>query len=118
MEIVLRIPAEQAVAVCRACERAASGAPLDADQRVALTALARLIRTSQAEKAPLTAHQADVLHYVRGYIEQHEYAPSFKEIARKMGFSSLGTVHEHLQNLERKGYIRRSYNEARSISIL
>ena len=27
-------------------------------------------------------------------------------------------MHEHLSNLERKGYIRRSYNESRSIEIL
>jgi repressor LexA len=27
-------------------------------------------------------------------------------------------VHEHLSNLQRKGYIRRSYNESRSIEIL
>jgi repressor LexA len=30
----------------------------------------------------------------------------------------LATVHEHLTNLERKGYIRRSYNESRSIEVL
>jgi repressor LexA len=30
----------------------------------------------------------------------------------------LATVHEHLSNLERKGYIRRSYNESRAIEIL
>ena len=27
-------------------------------------------------------------------------------------------MHEHLTNLERKGYIRRSYNESRSIEVL
>jgi repressor LexA len=30
----------------------------------------------------------------------------------------LATVHEHLTNLERKGYIKRSYNESRAIEIL
>ena len=46
------------------------------------------------------------------------YAPSFEEIAEQFGFQSLATVHEHLTNLERKGYIRRSYNESRSIEVL
>jgi len=30
----------------------------------------------------------------------------------------LATVHEHLTNLERKGYITRQYNESRSIQVL
>ena len=30
----------------------------------------------------------------------------------------MATVHEHLSNLERKGYIKRSYNESRAIEIL
>jgi repressor LexA len=36
-------------------------------------------------------------------------------IAHAFGFASLATVHEHLSNLERKGYIRRSYRESRSV---
>ncbi len=46
------------------------------------------------------------------------YAPSFEEIAEQFGFQSLATVHEHLTNLERKGYIQRAYNESRSIEVL
>ena len=44
--------------------------------------------------------------------------PSFEEIAEQFNYNSLATVHEHLSNLERKGYIKRSYNESRSIEIL
>ena len=46
------------------------------------------------------------------------YAPSFEEIAEQFNYNSLATVHEHLSNLERKGYIKRSYNESRAIEIL
>ena len=45
-------------------------------------------------------------------------APSFEEIAEHFGYQSLATVHEHLSNLERKGYIRRGYNESRAIEVL
>src|SRR5690606_42112656 len=38
--------------------------------------------------------------------------------ARHFRFSSLATVHEHLENLKRKGYIRKGYNESRSIELL
>ena len=46
------------------------------------------------------------------------YAPSFEEIAGQFNYNSLATVHEHLTNLERKGYIKRTYNESRAIEIL
>jgi repressor LexA len=67
---------------------------------------------------PLTKRQKEILDHVNEYIQAHGYAPSFEEIARAFGYSSLATVHEHLSNLERKGYIRKTYNESRSIELL
>jgi repressor LexA len=67
---------------------------------------------------PLTKRQREILSYLGSYTDEHGYAPSFEEIAEQFGYSSLATVHEHLSNLERKGYIRRSYNESRAIEIL
>jgi repressor LexA len=67
---------------------------------------------------PLTKRQKEILDYIRSFIEAKEYAPSFEEIAESFGYSSLATVHEHLSNLERKGYIRKSYNESRSIELV
>ena len=66
----------------------------------------------------LTKRQKEILAYLRGHIAEHGYAPSFEEIAEQFTFASLATVHEHLTNLERKGYIRRQYNESRSIEVL
>lgn len=66
----------------------------------------------------LTKRQREILDYLSGYSEDNGYAPSFEEIARKFNYNSLATVHEHLSNLERKGYIKRSYNESRAIEIL
>ena len=67
---------------------------------------------------PLTKRQREILNYLSAYSEQNGYAPSFEEIASNFGYNSLATVHEHLTNLERKGYIKRSYNESRAIEIL
>jgi repressor LexA len=66
----------------------------------------------------LTKRQNEILEYLRAHIAEHGYAPSFEEIAEQFTFASLATVHEHLTNLERKGYIRRQYNESRSIEVL
>jgi repressor LexA len=67
---------------------------------------------------PLTKRQKEILDYIDGFIAERGYAPSFEEIAESFGYSSLATVHEHLSNLERKGYIRKSYNESRSIEVV
>ena len=67
---------------------------------------------------PLTKRQKEILDYIGDFIGDRGYAPSFEEIAQSFGYSSLATVHEHLSNLERKGYIRKSYNESRSVELL
>ena len=67
---------------------------------------------------PLTKRQREILNYLTAYTEQNGFAPSFEEIAENFNYNSLATVHEHLTNLERKGYIRRSYNESRAIEVL
>jgi repressor LexA len=67
---------------------------------------------------PLTKRQREILNYLTAYSDQNGYAPSFEEIAEQFSYNSLATVHEHLSNLERKGYIKRSYNESRAIEIL
>jgi len=66
----------------------------------------------------LTKRQREILSYLSEYSEGNGYAPSFEEIASRFNYNSLATVHEHLTNLERKGYIKRSYNESRAIEIL
>lgn len=67
---------------------------------------------------PLTKRQRQILDYLNSYAVEKGYAPSFEEIAEHFNYNSLATVHEHLSNLERKGYIKRSYNESRAIEIL
>ena len=67
---------------------------------------------------PLTKKQKEILDFVRAFSEEHGYAPSFEEIAGAFGYGSLATVHEHLENLRTKGYIRKGYNESRSIELV
>lgn len=63
----------------------------------------------------LTKRQREILDFIESFIQNYGYSPSFEEIAKFFGYRSLATVHEHLTNLERKGYIRRNYNESRSV---
>ncbi|UCF19914.1 MAG: transcriptional repressor LexA [Gemmatimonadota bacterium] len=66
----------------------------------------------------LTKRQREILDFIDSFIQNSGYSPSFEEIADFFGYRSLATVHEHLSNLERKGYIRRNYNESRSVEPL
>jgi repressor LexA len=66
----------------------------------------------------LTRRQKQVLDFIVTFINRHRYSPSFEEVADGLELTSLATVHKHLQTLERKGYIRRGYNQSRSIEVV
>jgi repressor LexA len=67
---------------------------------------------------PLTKRQKEILDFLEEFLSENGYPPSFEEIARHFGYTSLATVHEHLENLKQKGYIRKSYNASRSIELV
>jgi len=66
----------------------------------------------------LTKRQKEVLDYLVAFETKHGYAPSFEEIGKGLKLTSLATVHKHITTLEKKGFIRRGYNQSRSIEIL
>lgn len=65
----------------------------------------------------LTRRQKEVMDFLSGFIEKHGYSPSYDEIAQGLKLASLATVHKHIQALETKQYLRRSYNHSRSLEI-
>lgn len=67
---------------------------------------------------PLTKRQKEILDFLEEFLAENGYAPSFEEIAKHFGYTSLATVHEHLENLRQKGYIRKSYNASRSVELV
>src|SRR2546430_10897602 len=66
----------------------------------------------------LTKRQKEVLDYLVAFETKHGYAPSFEEIGKGLKLTSLATVHKHITTLEKKGFIRRGYNQSRSIEIV
>jgi repressor LexA len=65
----------------------------------------------------LTKRQKEVLDLLVTFLNKHGYSPSFEEIAKSLKLHSLATVHKHITTLEKKGYIRRGYNQSRSIEV-
>jgi repressor LexA len=66
----------------------------------------------------LTKKQRQILDYVESFVDSYGYSPSYEEIAQAFGYSSLATVHEHLTNLEQKGFLRKNYNKSRSLEVV
>jgi len=66
----------------------------------------------------LTKRQKEVLDLLVSFLNKHGYSPSFEEIAHSLKLTSLATVHKHITTLERKGFIRRGYNQSRSIEVI
>jgi len=66
----------------------------------------------------LTKRQKEILDFLEESLATNGYAPSYEEIADHFGLASLATVHEHLENLQEKGYIRKGYNRSRAIELI
>ena len=66
----------------------------------------------------LTRRQKQVFDFLVDFINGHGYSPSFEEIGAGLDLSSLATVHKHMQTLEKKGFIRRGYNQSRSVEVV
>ncbi|MFB3827723.1 MAG: transcriptional repressor LexA [Bryobacteraceae bacterium] len=65
----------------------------------------------------LTKRQKQVVDFIAGFIADNGYSPSYEEIARGLNLASLATVHKHISALETKNYLKRGFNQSRSIEI-
>jgi len=65
----------------------------------------------------LTRRQKEVMEFLSTFVDHNGYSPSYEEIAAGLGLASLATVHKHIQALEAKQYLRRSYNHSRSLEV-
>jgi len=68
-------------------------------------------------KLMLTEKQIRVLRYFRDYRREKGIAPTLDEAAQALGVSKI-TIHEHLNQLTRKGAIHRDRAKARAVAIL
>jgi repressor LexA len=65
----------------------------------------------------LTKRQKQVLDFIAGFVEENRYCPSYEEIAKGLNLASLATVHKHITILETKNYLKRGFNQSRSLEI-
>jgi repressor LexA len=65
----------------------------------------------------LTKRQRQVLDFIAHFLDDNGYCPSYEEIARGLELASLATVHKHISVLETKGYLKRGFNQSRSLEL-
>ena len=66
----------------------------------------------------ISAKQRSIFEYIRGFIDDHDYPPSIRQIQEACSISSTSVVDYNLRILERMGYIRRDREVSRAIELL
>src|SRR3989475_2988377 len=66
----------------------------------------------------LTDRQARILEYIRYQNKVRNYPPSVREIGEAVGLSSSSTVHNHLNQLERRGLIKRHPSKSPTVQLV
>src|SRR5437868_13100591 len=65
----------------------------------------------------LTGRQQEIWDFLVDYVDRHGYPPTVREIGERVGLASPSTVHAHLANLERAGYLRRDPTKPRALEL-
>jgi len=66
----------------------------------------------------LSSRQKEIFEFIKEEVSKRGYPPSVREIGKAVGLSSSSTVHAHLSQLEKKGYIRKDPTKPRAIEVL
>jgi repressor LexA len=74
--------------------------------------------TTTTERQPLTARQQDVLTWIAGYINTHEYPPTLREIQHAYGWKTPNAAKCHLEPLRKKGYVTWVEGCSRTIRVI
>jgi repressor LexA len=65
----------------------------------------------------LTGRQQEIWDFLVDYVDRHGYPPTVREIGEQVGLASPSTVHAHLANLERAGYLKRDPAKPRALEL-
>jgi repressor LexA len=66
----------------------------------------------------LTKRQKEILDFIKKFSLKHGYSPSYREIGEYFELRSPATIHDHIQTLKNKGYLKSGFNESRSIELV
>lgn len=73
-----------------------------------------MLPRSNSSVKTLTPDQKVVLEFVFNFIGKHGYSPTLRDIAQERK-CSIGTAQHYMEELEKKGYIRKGKNKSRAV---
>lgn len=59
-----------------------------------------------------------MLGFIEAFIAEHGYSPSYREIMTGLNYTSVATVALHVNNLIKRGHVRKRDHSARSLEIV
>jgi SOS regulatory protein LexA len=65
----------------------------------------------------LTRRQKDTLDYINSFSIEHGYAPSMYDLALGIGLTNASTAQYHVEQLKRKGYLKKKSKKARGVTV-
>ena len=65
-----------------------------------------------------TKKQQKLLKFIQDFTIDHDYSPSYREIQRALGLSSVSAVAEHISNCEKAGFLKKIPNAARTLEVI
>jgi SOS-response transcriptional repressor LexA len=65
-----------------------------------------------------TKKQRELLTYIEDFIAQHGYSPSYREIMAGKGYTSVASVALHVNNLIKRGHLKKRDHSARSLEVV
>ncbi len=65
-----------------------------------------------------TKKQRELLTFIENFIAEHGYSPSYREIMSGQKYTSVATVALHVNNLIKRGHLRKRDHSARSLEVL
>jgi repressor LexA len=75
-------------------------------------------QTSTQTKVRPTKKQKELLNFIETFITEHGYSPSYREIMQGLNYTSVATVALHVNNLIKRGHIRKRDRSARSLEVI
>lgn len=64
-----------------------------------------------------TKKQRELLNFIERFIGEHGYSPSYREIMTGLNYTSVATVALHINNLIKRGHLRKRDHSARSLEV-
>jgi repressor LexA len=71
-----------------------------------------------AETIRPTKKQHELLTFIENFITEHGYSPSYREIMQGANYTSVATVALHVNNLIKRGHLKKRDRSARSLEVV